>query len=216
MSGGKPAGGSGRFIPICPKFALALHEYWSKMGGRFHCDNQTRPWTLLMDAESLGLDHYPVMDDMVAAMILPDKEIVGKVPRLKPGPERVSVERLQSTFGTLSIMARLVNAATMLQSYLALLTPRLPGGGDKLLKEATEESRLVTMLQMDLARANGHRRAYSSDPPFRCAQDGEGRGERRGGFRGLRGGCSKRCMKLLKNHTGLKGSQKEDQEENRK
>lgn len=93
-------------IPICPKFALAIREYWSKMGGRFHCDNYTRPLTLLMDAESLGLDHYPVMDDMVAAMILPDKEIVGKVPHLKPGPERVRDEWLQSTFMTLSISWR--------------------------------------------------------------------------------------------------------------
>jgi hypothetical protein len=31
-----------------------------------------------MDAESLGRDHYPVMDDMVAAMILPDKAILAR------------------------------------------------------------------------------------------------------------------------------------------
>ena len=83
-----------------------------------------------MDAETLGLDHYPVMDGMVAAMILPDKKIVGKVPRLKPGPERGSNEWLQSTFRTLSIMPLLVNTATMLQSYFALLILRLPGGGE--------------------------------------------------------------------------------------
>lgn len=79
------------------------------MGGHFHCDNQTRLWTLIMDAVSLGLNHYPVMEDMVAAMILPDKKIVDKVPRLKPEPVRVSDEWLQSTFETLSIMARCYN-----------------------------------------------------------------------------------------------------------
>ena len=103
----------------------------------------------------MGLDHYPVIDDMVAAMILLDKEIIGKVPQLEPGPERVSDEWMQSTFETLTIMAHLVNAATMLQSYHVLLISCLPEGGVELLKEATEVSRLLTMLQMDIIHAKG-------------------------------------------------------------
>jgi hypothetical protein len=41
---------------------------------------------MLQGAESLGLREYPSMDTMIAAIVLPDREIIGWNPRLKPGP----------------------------------------------------------------------------------------------------------------------------------
>lgn len=142
-------------IPTCPQFAVAFREYWTRMQGRFRPSRDTRPWTLIADQEPLGINRYPTMDDMVAAMILPDKEIIGKVPQLKPGPERLSDQLLSSTFSVLSSMARLTNAAMLLSSYLARLIPTLPGGSQDLVDEAMEVSRLLGLLQTDLARANG-------------------------------------------------------------
>ncbi|KAJ8346506.1 hypothetical protein SKAU_G00279070 [Synaphobranchus kaupii] len=77
-------------ILTCPQFAVAFREYWTRMQGRFRPSRDTRPWTLMAEQEPLGINGYPTMDDMVAAMILPDKEIIGNVPQLKPGPERLS------------------------------------------------------------------------------------------------------------------------------
>ena len=45
--------------------------------------------------EELVLDQYPVMDPIVAIMVLPDKEIIGKSPRC---PHRAADDNLKDNF----------------------------------------------------------------------------------------------------------------------
>ncbi|KAJ8349855.1 hypothetical protein SKAU_G00249850 [Synaphobranchus kaupii] len=44
-------------------------------------------------------------------------------------------------------------------AYLAKLIPHLPDGNEDQLREATEVSKLLTLLQSDIARANGKAKA---------------------------------------------------------
>lgn len=68
-------------IPVSPHFSAVFREYWTKTQGRFHFASQTGPWTAMADPEAPGIKKYPVMDDMVAVIILPIN-ILGKTPCL--------------------------------------------------------------------------------------------------------------------------------------
>lgn len=148
-------------IPMCPQFAAAFRESWSRMGktgpqARFRLSRETTPWTRLSDQESVGIDTYPAMDSVVAATFLSDAEIIGaKGPQLKPGKEKDSDLLLSRTFNVLAVMARLNNAAMLLGSYLAHLVPELQGAERGWTDEAMEVSRLLGLLQSELVRANG-------------------------------------------------------------
>ena len=151
-------------IPMCPQFAAAFRESWFRMGrtgqqARFRPSREAMPWTRLSDQESVGIDKYPAMDNVVAATFLSDAEIIGdKGPQLKAGKEKDSDQLLQRTFNVLSVMARLNNAAMLLSSYLAHLVPNvwcLQGADQDWTDEALEVSRLLVLLQSEVVRANG-------------------------------------------------------------
>ena len=75
----------------------------------------------------------------------------GPAPRLKPGPSRVFDEDLKATYGSFCSLGRLTNAA---KAYLQTLLPRQQEGTEELLQEAMEVSRLLSLLQRDVAHAN--------------------------------------------------------------
>ncbi|KAJ8367185.1 hypothetical protein AAFF_G00324480 [Aldrovandia affinis] len=101
---------------LCLQLAVVCRRACLWQQGRFHPFRETRPWTFMAEQDPLGINAYPAMDNMVAVMILPDKEIIGKVSRLKPGPERLSDQLLSSSFSVLSSIARLMNVAMLLSS----------------------------------------------------------------------------------------------------
>ncbi|KAJ8370060.1 hypothetical protein SKAU_G00100880 [Synaphobranchus kaupii] len=109
-------------IPTYPQFTVAFREYWTRMQGRFRPSRDTRPWTLMAEQEPLGINGYPTMDDMVAAMILPDKEIIGK-------EEVTTSSTRQWTFGPgvdtiLQQTAKLRKDRETLQQFMATSRPR--------------------------------------------------------------------------------------------
>ena len=98
--------------------------------------------------ESFGLWEYPIKDTMIAAMVLPHREIIGRNLRLKPEPPRVFDADLKATHGSLCFLGRPTNCLTMqLQAYLHTLLPRLPKGTEELLREAMVVSCLLSLLQ---------------------------------------------------------------------
>ena len=105
--------------------------------------------------EELGLDEYPVMDPIVAAMVLIDKEIIGKSPCCPPGPHQAADVQLKDTFLTLAMVARLMNAPTLLQTYLHGLKAHLSINGDPEMAEMTQVSILLSLLNAEMSRANG-------------------------------------------------------------
>ena len=142
-------------IPTCPEFAAAFREYWGQARGRLRYSRETKPWASMAGSKSLGIADYPVMDDMVAAMVLPDREIIGRIPRLAAGPSRISDDLLCNTYRVLAAMGRMMNASMLLGSYLSRLIPALSGDDRTLADEAQEVSRLLHLLQAELARGNG-------------------------------------------------------------
>ncbi|KAJ8409346.1 hypothetical protein AAFF_G00235440 [Aldrovandia affinis] len=76
------------------------------------------------------LREYPIMDTMVATMVLADKEITGKNPCLASGPPKVLDDDLRATYSSL-FLGRLTNVAMLLQEYLQKLLPQR-GGQDVL------------------------------------------------------------------------------------
>ena len=57
------------YIPQCPKFSNELCQTWAKVNSRFHVSSQCKPWTFMAYHEELGLDQYPIIDPIVAAMV---------------------------------------------------------------------------------------------------------------------------------------------------
>lgn len=117
---------------------------------------QSRDWTMELCGGRRVTRPPGVPDTMIAAMVLPDREIIEQNRQLKPGPPpRVFDVGLKATYGSLCCLGHLTNAAMLLQAYLQTLYPRLQGGTEELLRKAMEVARLLCLLQRDVARSNG-------------------------------------------------------------
>ena len=147
--------GSPPAVPMFSAFKEALLEGWAERRGRFHFTSDTGPWALMAVPDSLGLREYPTMDSMIAAMVLPDKGIIGKTPRLKSGPPRTVDDDLKTVYGSLTAVGRLSNAVMLLHAYLQSLLPQVTGEEGPLTQEVKLVSGLICQIQRDMARANG-------------------------------------------------------------
>ena len=88
-------------------------------------------------------------------MVLPDKDIIGKTPRLKTGPPRTVDDDLKTVYTSLTVMGRLSNAVMLLHAYLQSLLPQVTGEEGPLTQEVNLVSGLIRQLQGDMAQANG-------------------------------------------------------------
>ncbi|KAJ8400811.1 hypothetical protein AAFF_G00391650 [Aldrovandia affinis] len=79
------------------------------------------------------------MDTIVAAMALPDKEIIWKNPRLASGPPGVHDDDPRVTYGSRSSLGRFTDAAMLLQEYLQKLLPQITEWGQDVLQEAIKK-----------------------------------------------------------------------------
>ena len=142
-------------VPIFGAFKEAILEGWADKKGRFHFTPDSGPWAFMAEPDSLGLRQYPTMDSMMAAMVLPDKDIIGKTPRLKAGPPRTVDDDLKTVYTSLTVMGRLSNAVMLLNAYLQSLLPQVTGEEGPLTQEVNLVSGLIRQLQGDMAQANG-------------------------------------------------------------
>ena len=142
-------------VPIFSAFKEAILEGWADRRGRFHFTADSGPWAFMAEPDSLGLRQYPTMDSMIAAMVLPDKDIIGKTPRLKAGPSRTVDDDLRMVYTSLTVAGRLSNAVMLLQTYLKGLVPQVTGEEGPVTQEVTLVSGLIGQLQRDMAQANG-------------------------------------------------------------
>ena len=149
------ASGSPSVVPIFSAFKEAILEGWANKRGRFHFTPDSGPWAFMAEPDSLGLRQYPTMDSMIAAMVLPDKDIIGKTPRLKAGPSRTVDDDLKLVYGSLTVAGRLSNAVMLLHAYLQSLLPQVTGEEGPLTQEVKLVSELICQLQKDMAQANG-------------------------------------------------------------